>query len=111
MGGGALNFNAGRGGDGVRSGESAGELCWGTDIDAFWLLLDGGGAGGGPLFVEKVLPVCCGLMDFILPGGADGGGGGGGGGALGRRSLVGSLGGVLEIPPELATLPLVDFFC
>lgn len=109
MGGGALNRSAGRGGDGVRSGDSAGEICWGTDMDALLLLLDGGGAGGGPLLVERVLPVCWGLIDFILPGGADGGGGGGG--ALGRRSPADSLRGVIEILPVLPMLALAAFFC
>lgn len=59
-------------------------------MDVFWLLRVGGGAGGGPLFDATVLPVCWGLIDFILFGGAAGGGGGGGG-ALARRSFSGSL--------------------
>jgi hypothetical protein len=108
IGGGALNFNAGRGGDGVRSGDSAGDFGSGTEIDAWLDLLDGGGAGGGPLFEEMVLPVCWGLRDFILPGGADGGGGGG---ALGRRSLGGSLMGLVEMGSIFSTLALAAFFC
>lgn len=62
IGGGALNLRAGRGGEGVRAGDSGGELGWLEDKAIFWLsgrlLRLGGGAGGGPLFDEIVLPVC-----------------------------------------------------
>lgn len=62
IGGGALNFSAGRGGEGVRAGDSGGEFAW-YDVEArFWLpgrlLRLGGGAGGGPLLETIVLPVC-----------------------------------------------------
>ena len=59
IGGGALNFSAGppRGGDGVRSGDLGGD----DSICCVWpsgrVLRDGGGAGGGPLFDETILPV------------------------------------------------------
>lgn len=111
MGGGALNLSAGCGGDGVRSGDSVGESFGGSEMEALWLLRDGGGAGGGPLFEKMVLPVCWGLMDFILPGGADGGGGGGGAGTLGRRSPAGSLIGLLAISSIWSTPAFAAFFC
>ena len=41
------------------------------------LFRDGGGAGGGPLFEDTVLPLFCGLIVSSLPGGTPGGGGGG----------------------------------
>lgn len=89
-GGGALNFGRG---DGVRSGDAGGDsrrlkvddVCCASGRG----LLAGGRAGGGPLFEAVVLPVFWGLIDCILPGGADGGGGGGN---LLRRSLIASSG-------------------
>lgn len=87
-----MNLAVGRGGDGVRAGDSGGDLAWYDDRTMlFWLsgrlLLLGGGAGGGPL-LDWVFPVCWGLIDFMLVGM---GTGGGGGGALARLSIKISL--------------------
>lgn len=90
IGGGALNLSAGRGGDGVRSGDLEGGVG-GFAGDGFgWLSARlrraGGNAGAGPLFEETVLPVFLGLMLLAPLGGKAAGGGGGGGGALPRLS-------------------------
>jgi len=88
IGGGALNLNAGRGGDGVRSGDLEGDFGDFAEGGVVWLSTRlrraGGKAGAGPLFDESVLPVFCGLMLLAVVGG---GAGGGGGGALPRLSL------------------------
>lgn len=88
-----MNLTIGRGGEGVRAGDSGGELGWCDDGPMLlWLsgrlLLLGGGAGGGPL-LDWVLPVFWGLINFILVVGVNAGGGGGG--ALARLSTVLSL--------------------
>lgn len=75
-GGGARNLGCGgNDGEGVRGGESS--LGRGGDGRPATGLRDGGGAGGGPLRLDDVAPVFCGLS---LGGPAAGGGGGGAGG-------------------------------
>lgn len=106
IGGGALNFVDGPplGGDGVRSGDVGGEsICCEF---MFWLsgrfLRDGGGAGGGPLLDEIVIPVFWELTELKLPGAAEGGGGGGG--ACPRRSMLAPF-------EDTSRLPLASLAC
>lgn len=88
IGGGALNLNASRGGDGVRSGDLEGDVGDFADGGVVWLSTRlrraGGKAGAGPLFDESVLPVFCGLMLLAL---VEGGAGRCGGGNFPRLSL------------------------
>ena len=108
IGGGALNFMAGRGGEGVRSGDLEAGLGDFAGNGLAWLSTRlrraGGNAGGGPLLDEPVLPVFWGLMLLVRLGGTAGGGGGAG--ALPRRSLLVPFGTSSNTPSAIPCAPL-----
>jgi hypothetical protein len=98
-GGGARNLGgAVNEGEGDRGGESSRCDSGGDGGRPPTGLLEGGGAGGGPLRLDAVAPVLCGLG---LGGPAEGGGGGSGGGPA-ALFLAGVVSVVLIVPSSAA---------